>query len=196
MLSTTENHIQRLRQKYPIGLNVKLIKTDEEGKPHEATGLVTGVDETGNIAIHLNEVIPEDKIVNMSSARLPDLGRLRRKALDIIYNESDVIEALREHYGKGEHDNNVPLNISCEIFTQTWASAGTAFDVDKYNVPTISQSVMTTAYTVVFCENTTDVYIIFVDDLLYGVIKNPTRKFFADLKARNLLPISKATKEY
>ena len=101
MLSTTENHIQRLRQKYPIGLNVKLIKTDEEGKPHEATGLVTGVDETGNIAIHLNEVIPEDKIVNMSSARLPDLGRLRRKALDIIYNESDVIEALREHYGKG-----------------------------------------------------------------------------------------------
>ena len=55
---------------------------------------------------------------------------------------------------------------------------------------------MTTEYTTVVHEENTESYLIFFGDRPCYAVHNPTKKFYEDLKDRNLASLSKSKERY
>lgn len=88
------------------------------------------------------------------------------------------------------------VNLECMVFTQTWGSTCTAFDVTPDGLASVGGCAMTKAYTVVFRELNTEVYCVFVDNRPCYMVIDPTEKFYEDLKNHNMESLSRAKKLY
>lgn len=114
---------------------------------------------------------------------------MRYPNLELI--EYKAKNTIKENFYSGEKDKYW-FECTADVFAQTWGSTATGFDGYA------GCSAITREYTTV-CEiaahslNKLDVFylIFFGNDLAY-TIKNPNKKFFDDLKNRDMKPQSKA----
>ena len=118
--------------------------------------------------------------------RLPNLELLMYKAgIYLDYDEEFVQKA------KGKS-----LHFTIETFPQTWGSTCTGFDITEDGKATFGGCAMTTEYTTVVHERTTETYLVFFGDRPCYTVHNPTKVFYEDLKDRNLAILSESKKRY
>lgn len=118
--------------------------------------------------------------------RLPNLELLMYKAsIYLDYDEEFVQKA------KGKL-----LHFTIETFPQLWGSTCTGFDVTEGGKATIGGSAMTTEYTTVVREESTETYVIFFGDRVCYAVHSPTKEFYDDLKERHLVSLSKSKERY
>lgn len=77
------------------------------------------------------------------------------------------------------------LNLVADVFLQTWSSTALGFGG-------VGGQAISEAYTTVFGDVLKNVYVIFFGNELAYIVKNPTEKFFADLKFRMLASVDKS----
>lgn len=118
--------------------------------------------------------------------RLPNLELLMYKAG--MYLEYDE-EYTQKSKGKS-------LNFTIETFPQIWGSTCTGFDITEDGKATIGGCAMTTEYTTVVHEESTNFYLVFFGDRPCYAVYNPTKEFYEDLKERNLVSLSKSKERY
>ena len=118
--------------------------------------------------------------------RLPNLELLMYKAG--IYLEYDE-EFAQKAKGK-------TLNFTIETFPQTWGSTCTGFDITKDGRNVFGCSALTTEYTTVVHEETTDSYLVFFGDRPCYAVHNPTKEFYEDMKERCLASLSESKERY
>lgn len=118
--------------------------------------------------------------------KLPNLELLMYKAG--IYLEYDE-EFAQKAKGKS-------LHFTIETFPQTWGSTCTGFDITEDGKATIGGDAMTTEYTTVVHEKSTNFYVVFFGDRPCYVVHNPTKEFYEDLKERHLVSLSKSKERY
>lgn len=82
------------------------------------------------------------------------------------------------------------LDFDCIVFPQTWSSTATAFDCEW------GGQGFTKAYTVVFHESVTDVYVVFVDNRICYMVDNSPQAFLDDLRERKLASLNEAKEKY
>ena len=70
------------------------------------------------------------------------------------------------------------------------------FQITEDGKATIGGCAMTTEYTTVVHEENTESYLIFFGDRPCYAVHNPTKKFYEDLKDRNLASLSKSKERY
>ena len=118
--------------------------------------------------------------------KLPNLELLMYKAG--IYLEYDE-EFAQKAKGK-------TLNFTIETFPQTWGSTCTGFDITKDGKATVGGCAMTTEYTTVVHEKSTNFYVVFFGDRPCYVVHDPTKEFYEDLKERHLVSRSESKERY
>lgn len=95
-----------------------------------------------------------------------------------------------------EKNKYVHAEFDIQVFSQVWGNTCTAFDVMPDGSPAIGGCAMTSAYTVVIRECTTDTYGVFVDGKPCYVVFDASEVFYVDLKNRNMASLSRAKREY
>lgn len=132
--------------------------------------------------------------------KLPNLELLEYMAEQVIRGNEEAMKKIKKRYEesmpKAFRRKTIPVELSCEVFSQVWGSTCTAFDVMEDGGPAVGGSAMTSAYTTVFRESVSDTYVVFVDGRLCYLVEKPTKEFLKDLKHRNLKSLSEAKKDY
>lgn len=118
--------------------------------------------------------------------KLPNLELLMYKAR--IYLEHDE-KYVQKSKGK-------ILNFTIETFPQTWGSTCTGFDVTKDGKASVGGCALTTEYTTVVHEESTNFYVVFFGDKDCYAVHNPTKEFYEDLKERRLVSLSESKERY
>ena len=122
--------------------------------------------------------------------RLPNLELLMYKASSIFLQEEEFLLKARKL------KNYEILDIEVETFPQTWGSTCTGFDITEDGKATVGGCAMTTEYTTVVHEKSTNFYVVFFGDRPCYVVHNPTKEFYEDLKDRNLASLSESKERY
>lgn len=124
--------------------------------------------------------------------RLPNLELLTYKAIEYLKQDEGFCKKYEElpNYGHKRVDFKI------ETFPQLWGSTCTGFDVTEGGKATIGGSAMTTEYTTVVREESTETYVIFFGDRVCYAVHSPTKEFYDDLKERHLVSLSKSKERY
>lgn len=133
--------------------------------------------------------------------KLPNLELLEYQAMETFINNKELLKIYCE---KQKNKNGFQLSpkkvrhipMNCEMFIQTWGNTCTAFDVDENNHSVVSGCALTNAYTTVFYEPITEIYIVFIDNRLCYQVSNANERFLSDLKNHCLQSLSSAKKLY
>ena len=120
----------------------------------------------------------------------PNLELLEYIAAQFLRNDATFIEKCKNV------KQNLHPDLDVQVFPQIWGSTCMGIDVTPDGSPAIGGCAMTKAYTSVFHEQKTNMYIVFFGDRAAYKVENPTKEFIADLKERNLAPLSKAKLRY
>ena len=120
----------------------------------------------------------------------PNLELLAYKAKLILQNDAEYLK-------KCEQSNLNPFpELDAQVFPQIWGSTSLGFGVMPDGSPTIGGCAMCKAYTSVFHELKTDIYIVFFGERQCYRVSNATKEFLDDLKDHNLTSLSKAMTRY
>lgn len=123
----------------------------------------------------------------------PNLELLEYKALECLNHKKEFLQKITEIR---ETNKWARPYFDVIVFSQTWGSTCTGFDIMEDGYPTIGGSAMTKEYTSVFHELVTDTYVVFFGNRPCYAVDNPTENFFQDLKNHNLASLSEAKKKY
>lgn len=132
------------------------------------------------------------------NANLPNLELLEYKAIQVFFNDKENVEK----YIKIQNDRGFKIknpkwvSLQCTVFMQTWGSTCTGFDICSDGSPAIGGAAMTDAYTTVFYEPLTNIYIVFINNKLCYKVDNANEVFLEDLKNHNLKSLGLAQKFY
>ena len=111
----------------------------------------------------------------------------------LMYKAGIYLEYVEEFAQKAKGKS---LNFIIETFPQTWESTCTGFDITKDRKAAIGGCAMTTEYTTVVHEESTNFYVVFFGDRPCYAVHNPTKEFYEDLKERHLVSLSKSKERY
>ena len=124
----------------------------------------------------------------------PNLELMEFKAFIAFKDNKELSKKFEE--AKEKRGRFANFDFVAEVFTQTWGSTSTAFDICEDGSPAIGGCAMTEAYTVVIHERLTDTYFVFVNNRLCYYVKNANQTFLDDLKEHRIKPLSEARKVY
>lgn len=130
---------------------------------------------------------------------LPNLELLEFKASMIVKQDKNIMKKIEDHYKEHGYRcfaNNPPVEFDVQMFSQTWGSTCTAFDVCSDGSPAIGGSAMTKEYTTVFYEPISNTYFVFIGDKFCYLVENANKVFLKDLSKLNLKPLSQARLSY
>lgn len=118
--------------------------------------------------------------------RLPNLELLMYKASVYLDYDEEVVQKAK---GK-------LLHFTIETFPQLWGSTCTGFDITEDGKATFGGSAMTTEYTTVVREESTETYVIFFGNRACYAVHNPKKEFYEDMKDRRLASLSESKERY
>lgn len=124
--------------------------------------------------------------------RLPNLELLMHKAIGHLGLNKEFMEKVI----KAKSDGIRTFNFQIETFPQIWGNTCTGFDITEDGKATIGGDAMTTEYTTVVHEKSTNFYVVFFGDRPCYVVHNPTMEFYEDLKERHLASLSESKERY
>lgn len=124
--------------------------------------------------------------------RLPNLELLMYKAIEHLKRD----EEFCKKYDKLPNFGHKRLDFKIETFPQTWGSTCTGFDVTEDGMGAFGGCAITTEYTTVVHEESTNFYVVFFGDKACYAVHNPTKKFYEDLKERHLASLSELKERY
>ena len=124
--------------------------------------------------------------------RLPNLELLMHKAIEHLMR----VEEFCKKYEELPNYGHKRLDFKIETFPQIWGSTCTGFDITEDGKATIGGCAMTTEYTTVVHEESTNFYVVFFGDKACYAVHNPTKKFYEDLKERHLASLSELKERY
>lgn len=125
--------------------------------------------------------------------KYPNLEMLEYKTRQFLKQCPEFNKLLMQKRAK---ENRGAIEFEAIVFPQLWGSTSLGFDVTEGGDPTWGGQMMTSAYTTVFHELTTDYYAVcFGDQPCYGVLE-ANAKFFEDLDKRRMASLSEAKKLY
>lgn len=127
------------------------------------------------------------------TAKYPNLELLEYIAKQ-MFNKDESIKKKLEEIRK--NNRYAVIEFETEVFPQLWGSTCTGFDETEDGDLVMSGCAMTKAYTCVFHELLTDIYIVFFDDRPCYMVKNANQVFREDLKNRNLCGLHDAKLRY
>ena len=134
------------------------------------------------------------------SCKYPNFELLEYKFLNLLKEngtyKSRLAEAEEQARNNIGHKMRLAPFVVAESWLQTWPSTNLAFDVDEAGNTLIGGQAFSSAYTVVMHEFTTDMYGIFIDDIPFLIIWNPSEEFFNDVKNRRIRYLSEAREIY
>ena len=117
---------------------------------------------------------------------LPNLELLEYQCKQLLQEN----EEWKEKWNKlSEEKGRLFFHLDCTMFSQWWGSTATAFNG-------IGGQAMTKAYTVVFHEENTDMYAVFIDNKPCYLITKPNDNFYTDLKEHKLVSLKEAETRY
>lgn len=129
-------------------------------------------------------------------ARYPNLELLEYKFKQFVFSEgADILK------------NACFLKFRADVFMQTWSTTATGFNLEKYASGQAFTDEYTTVIEMNWCIRTNGKEKHFEDceDVLFGiffgntlayVLLNPNKKFYEDLKNRDMLPQREAAETY
>ena len=124
--------------------------------------------------------------------RLPNLELLMYKGIGHLGQDKEFMEKVI----KAKSDGIRTFNFQIETFPQIWGNTCTGFDITEDGKATIGGDAMTTEYTTVVHEKSTNFYVVFFGDRPCYVVHNPTMEFYEDLKERHLGSLSESKERY
>lgn len=126
-------------------------------------------------------------------AEYPNLELMEYMFKQRLQADKEWVEKYKEIKEQCEYAH---VSFNVVVFPQVWGSTCTAFDVMPDGSPAIGGCAMTETYTVVFHENLTDCYCVFVDGRPCYLVNDATSVFYEDLKNCNMKSLSEAKKHY
>ena len=119
----------------------------------------------------------------------PNLELLEYKVRQGLMGDSEFVKriAQRKHFHP---------EFTVDVFSQVWGSTCLGFDVLPDGSPTIGGCAMTRAYTSVFHELDTDVYVVCFGDRVAYEVSDPGENFLCDLRDRALRGLREAQERY
>ena len=130
-------------------------------------------------------------------ATIPNLELLEYQAYHILLKDENTKERIENHWknvGYRCFEGRMLVDFDIYMFPQTWGSTCTAFDIDENGNPTFGGQALTKAYTVIFYEPISEVYLVFVNGSFAYLVWNPTEEFLVDLKEQSMKSVSEANK--
>ena len=131
----------------------------------------------------------------IGNPKYPNLELIEYKFKQYLYTDDEWKEKVKKLKEGSKFPRFLQLDFDVNVFSQTWGSTNTAFDICKDGSPAIGGSAMTKAYTVVIREDLTETYGVFVDEKLCYVVSNATEEFYKDLSERSMESLSTARKK-
>ena len=123
----------------------------------------------------------------------PNLELLEYKVRQALSKNEQFCEMLKAAREKHKY---VAVEFEVDMFPQMWSSTNLGFDTMEDGSPAFGGQAFTAAYTSVFHEKLTDIYVVcFGSEICYQVV-NPTEAFRTDLKDRRMESLSQAKKIY
>ena len=122
--------------------------------------------------------------------KLPNLELLLFKA-SLYFRQNEEFLLKARNLKKYE-----TLDFEVETFPQLWGSTCTGFDITEDGKATVGGCAMTTEYTTVVHEESTNFYVVFFGDRPCYAVHNPTKEFYKDLKERHLVSLSESKERY
>lgn len=122
--------------------------------------------------------------------KLPNLELLRFKA-SLYFQQDEEFLLKARNLKKYE-----TLDFEVETFPQLWGSTCTGFDITEDGKAAVGGCAMTTEYTTVVHEESTNFYVVFFGDRPCYAVHNPGKAFYEDLKERRLASLSESKERY
>lgn len=124
------------------------------------------------------------------NANLPNLELLEYKTKMILKEDANWLLLWNNLKEEKSKKGTAPIfELTCEVFSQIWGSTSTAFGG-------FGGCAMTKAYTTIFHEINTDVYVVFIDNKPAYMVLNATKEFFEDLKNHNMASAEDGKNKY
>ena len=123
----------------------------------------------------------------------PNLELLEYKVKQILLKDEETINKFNEIKEKKKY---ACLDFEAIVFSQTWGSTCTGFDVMPDGSAAWGGQSFTKEYTSVFHELTTDTYVVCFGDRLCYKVANANKQFYKDLNNRRMASLSEANKLY
>lgn len=123
--------------------------------------------------------------------KLPNLELLEYIAKTTLKKDKEWMKKYKESMAGRIHNGGFNL-VVYDMFLQTWGSTVTAFDTTDDGENVFGGQMLTEAYTVVFHERLTDVYIVFVDNKICYMVSNANDRFLKDVENKEIASLSMA----
>ena len=113
------------------------------------------------------------------------------------YPNLELLEYLaREYLELLNYGNRSSFKFVVTTFPQEWGSTALGFDKSEDGFPMWSGQAITIAYTTVFYEVRTKVYVVFFDSKPCYLVSDANDLFLSDLQNRSLVSLSQAKRRY
>ena len=123
----------------------------------------------------------------------PNLELLEYKARQLLSEDESFKEVLARKQGRNKYRHE---EYVAHVFPQLWGSTCLGFDILEDNSLAISGCAMTSAYTTVFHEVTTDTWVVFFGNNPCYKVTDANEEFLHDLAAQSMASLSEAKKRY